>query len=466
MIPFSMGDGQLDPEERSFESRMSVVPKRAVVLLGAGASASVGCPVMRDFIDLARDYLQTGVFSAEEAFDVEASLNLYYELRTAFSITEQEVDNVENLLSIADLSQLVEHPPLDKLRDESIPLRLRRFIDAVVSKSVRMPSPASAGWLEGDQALGYRRLVEALAWHGQRVSVITTNYDCALEYACYCMGLPFTYSRSDDGALEILKLHGSLNWLRCSNRECPEHDELIVSPLRHQAREQDGDVGHVARVDDTCATCGERLTPMIVPPTWIKQFDNNVLRDAWSRALSVLTEAEAFVAIGYSLPATDTHVRQLLHLGFVPAALRQAAVVVGPDDEAFGRWEAMFRESWRRLDVRRARFERVADTVVLPALVVPRDVGERHLRGLFPISQHIHERDALVEQLATAMEAHNLPNDPTKVDWTSVAARLRRGEPSLGEADSIYRAIMVDLQLDWVPTGTILPVHGRQLGPG
>jgi NAD-dependent SIR2 family protein deacetylase len=42
---------------RPFRSRLSLQSSRAVLLLGAGASAPAGCPLMREFVDRARDYL-------------------------------------------------------------------------------------------------------------------------------------------------------------------------------------------------------------------------------------------------------------------------------------------------------------------------------------------------------------------------------------------------------------------------
>jgi hypothetical protein len=259
-------------------------------MLGAGASASAGCPLMRGFIDRARDYRVQGVFSPVEEIDVRIALDLYNALRVSFSITEEDVENVENILSLADLSKLVGKPPIQNLAQPHLSDHLRRFIDAVITKSVNVPNPLSPAW-QGREANGpliYKQLIRALAYHGSRITVFTTNYDCLVEYACYCMGISFTYNRALADGVEILKLHGSSNWLQCSNVDCERHKEVRVSPIQHRPRGADLDSGYLETVDTNCEKCGSQLTPMVVPPTWAKDVDNHTLRETWSRAVEVL----------------------------------------------------------------------------------------------------------------------------------------------------------------------------------
>ena len=82
-------------------------PANAVVLLGAGASAHVGGPLVRGFIDLAQDGIRHGEFFENEIEDIEKSLDFYNSLKNSFSLTEEDIDNVENLLAFADLSPIV-----------------------------------------------------------------------------------------------------------------------------------------------------------------------------------------------------------------------------------------------------------------------------------------------------------------------------------------------------------------------
>src|SRR5262245_42554650 len=91
--------------EPQFRSRMTLPPSGVVVLLGAGASADAGCPLMRDFIDRARDFRTTGKFSPSETESVDAALKLHSDIRTQFHLTELDSENIETLMSIADFKK-------------------------------------------------------------------------------------------------------------------------------------------------------------------------------------------------------------------------------------------------------------------------------------------------------------------------------------------------------------------------
>jgi hypothetical protein len=241
---------------------------------------------MKAFIDRARDYLTLGYFSDSEREDVGISLELYDALRAKFSITEEDVDNIENLLCLADLGRLVNKSPITKLSTPFLSDHVRRFIISVITKSVSVPGPNAAEWQGPDDRgpLAFKTLLRALAYHGRGATVLTLNYDCLVEYACYCMGLPFTYDVKHGQGVEILKLHGSANWLFCSNPGCASENRVKVYPIRHAVRRK-GDRAGYLETDPKCPECRERLTPLVVPPTWSKDVDKDVLRQTWSRAV-------------------------------------------------------------------------------------------------------------------------------------------------------------------------------------
>ena len=67
--------------EPPFKSHTSLKLDHAVVMLGAGASAGAGVPVMRGFVDRARDYLAQGFFPTDDEKHVRRALNFYESLR-------------------------------------------------------------------------------------------------------------------------------------------------------------------------------------------------------------------------------------------------------------------------------------------------------------------------------------------------------------------------------------------------
>lgn len=105
MSIITVGFGARSPARR-YRPRIGTEPARTVVLLGAGASAEVGCPVMRGFIDRARDLLTGGPVTQSEADDLRRALGHYADMQQRLRITEEDIENVENLLALADLEEI------------------------------------------------------------------------------------------------------------------------------------------------------------------------------------------------------------------------------------------------------------------------------------------------------------------------------------------------------------------------
>jgi hypothetical protein len=427
---------------------------------------------MRGFIDRGRDYLTLQKFSSGEIIDVQAVLDLYDSLRAQFSITEEDIENVETLLSLADLSRLTDITHIACLTNPQLPNQLRRFVDNVITRSVNVTHPESPAWLQrrSDGAFIYKQLVRALAYHQGRITVITTNYDCLVEFTCYCLGLPFTYNRALGDGIEILKLHGSSNWLQCANEACKLRHLTKVSSVEFLSHGPESDKGYIERTSKVCPDCNNDLVPVIVPPTWAKDVDNPALRSVWTRAAQVLAEAEVFAAVGFSLPESDAHIRHLLHIGFSSGRLRQALAVIGSDQASANRWIHLFRESWRhaRFEARMSSFDRAMDAAVLPVLGIPQELGVHGMGNapLLPLTLGTDHLGSTNEKLRAALNLPQFANeqiDVNSIDWASVAGDLRAAQPTDHASVETYRKVLRAANLDWRPCGAILPVHGFQL---
>lgn len=226
----------MEQPKPKYGSRITIPPEYSVIVHGAGATAAAGAPLMHGFIDRSRDYLYRGVLSEQEADDVRTAISLYDSLQRDLCITQEDIENVETLLSLADLASVIADPPLPSLRRaRNLSHGLRRFVETIITKSIHARLPSSHEWLtgRGDGAFIYKQLARLLAFQGERATAITLNYDCLLEYTCYCLGVPFTYDRARGQGIEILKLHGSSNWVRCTKEGCSEHNRIRVSPLKY-----------------------------------------------------------------------------------------------------------------------------------------------------------------------------------------------------------------------------------------
>jgi uncharacterized protein YjeT (DUF2065 family) len=139
-----------------------------------------------------------------------------------------------------------------------------------------------------------------------RNTFITFNYDTLIEEALGAIGIPMSYgfrprsSIADPSAsrlgvdgnvgVEILKLHGSVNWGYPGRRG----GKLTVFGSYEDLRRSG-------------------ITPHLIPPTWNKSFES--LSDVWSGALRAIGDATRLIVIGFSIPPTDLHFKYLVAAG-------------------------------------------------------------------------------------------------------------------------------------------------------
>ena len=126
-----------------------------------------------------------------------------------------------------------------------------------------------------------------------------------------CCGIEFTnYNTRDEAFGEIdriplYKLHGSLNWLYCH----------VCETMDLTGREKG--VIHIIRPtndtrDTLCSQCKNLKEPVIVPPTYFKEYNNYFLNQVWHKAEQDLRRVEKIFFCGYSFPDADMQIKYLL----------------------------------------------------------------------------------------------------------------------------------------------------------
>ncbi len=138
--------------------------------------------------------------------------------------------------------------------------------------------------------------------------------------------------------VNLLKLHGSLNWAVCT-------DSGAVHPLKLQ--EYFLKYRHNYPGSDTCTipigsqlqhyysnftTVKVNAEPVIVPPSWNKADNHQLLSKIWGTAARELENAEYIFIIGYSLPETDAFFRLLYGLGTVGDKPLKKVIIYNPDE--------------------------------------------------------------------------------------------------------------------------------------
>ena len=107
-----------------------------------------------------------------------------------------------------------------------------------------------------------------------------------------------TFSRNRIKTMEILKLHGSINWYY-SGEQGNGGEQLYLSSFR-------GDEEIEINLKD--------LFPLIIPPVLdkVSYYKHNTLKTMWNEAKNSLLVAEKVYVIGYSIPETDLTVKFML----------------------------------------------------------------------------------------------------------------------------------------------------------
>jgi NAD-dependent SIR2 family protein deacetylase len=340
--------------------------RKNVFILGAGFSANAGAPVMWDFIEqakLLRDDARLGL-PAEDQKTFERVFKRLGELRVAQAKMEIDIENIEHLFSLLDMDIEFGGRGTSSLRQDLIFLILR-----TLEKTIRPENLSVGAWglpmkgsgdnqkySKGVQA-NYVELFSALAsrrWIAGPLgipkdgkcqdTIITMNYDCLVDDCLARMGVQPAYGLQDAElppelkrcpyGIAMLKLHGSANWFRCNSEPCKGRVWVKAGTPAKRLE---------YFYDPHCPACGRGgVEPVIVPPTWAKGGQSEVLRPVWGEALRALKEAGRIFVIGYSMPSTDQFFKYMLALALAANEGVDKVIVVNPNEDAQKAFEKLF----------------------------------------------------------------------------------------------------------------------------
>jgi hypothetical protein len=341
--------------------------RKNVYILGAGFSANAGAPVMWNFIEQAKlllDDVRLGLPSEDRKTFARVFKRLA-EIRVAQARMAIDVENIEHLFSLLDMDIDFGGQSPGSLRQDLIFLILR-----TLERTIQTENLSRGGWGMPIQDMGdekqthmrglianYVELFSALAsrrWirgthgipHDGRCqdTIITMNYDCLVDDCLTKMGVRPGYGLQNPHLptefkycgyeMSVLKLHGSANWFKCNSEQCVGR---IVLAGGNATKRLEYFYGQY------CPNCHRSgVEPVIVPPTWAKGGQSEVLRPVWSEALKALREAGRIFIIGYSMPSTDEFFRYMLALALAENEGLDKVLVVNDSAEAQKRFENLF----------------------------------------------------------------------------------------------------------------------------
>jgi len=189
----------------------------------------------------------------------------------------------------------------------------------------------------------------------EKAAIVSFNWDLILDQLLFSGDLDSrSYGLSKKLGKEplLLKPHGSLNWYEGTQLEYVT--DLKRIEIFHR-KNKDQCVHAFLPPRGVKSKSGKRYTPLIIPPTYFKNFKPSIFKRLWQNCTEVLSTPKRLVFLGYSLPASDLHAQFIFRCGFhnqLHGRIRDAdsrhdatgpaeVVIVNPDQEAARRIEAV-----------------------------------------------------------------------------------------------------------------------------
>jgi hypothetical protein len=298
---------------------------KAVVILGAGASADFGVPILRNLFKdgHARSFLKIRRRALR-------SLNeLFWGPRGHSIDTSDQSLTIEEMLTI--LRDWEQEPTCRGALDKQETAYLRRVLYVVIQRAVFV-GKSSGGRHLNDLINTMSRQFDLVTW-------ASFNWDCIFEAS-------YWYCRKKNPRLavdlqdwtvgttrinEFLKLHGGINWWKVGGR------------LHYVSFGRGGDLS--TKWSDYADGNAEG-EPVILEPSVYKYTDENydLLKGQWDHFMRRLCETDCVLVLGYSLPEADSQARSKLTVAFqVNSTCRW--LVVDPSEETCRRYKRLLGET-------------------------------------------------------------------------------------------------------------------------
>jgi hypothetical protein len=302
---------------------------KIVFILGAGASDHAEVPLMKNFYDKAINLIEENKIDQEDKKYFEMIRDFYQEkIRQISANFDFDLKNIETIFSLIDIAKLTKKfKNFTYEQISELSTAINKFIVRTIEKTTKIHinrdaniiSPHDYGVFVNELL---RELIDPNSRSAKDCCIISFNYDLALDYVMELFNGPscINYYLSQQKiykTFKLLKLHGSINWATCSNKNCDNiqsiniRDNFIAlgnTPLYIEMSKK------IKKMN--CEKCKEKLNdlPLIIPPTWNKPGNYNI-ENVWHQAAKELSDAKNIFIIGYSLPKTDLFFQYLLALG-------------------------------------------------------------------------------------------------------------------------------------------------------
>lgn len=313
-------------------------------ILGAGASADSGAPIMTNFLDVAEDFLASERFRNSK--EIHQLFNKIRSLNSLHAKSNVDLNNIESVLGLLEMSELLEYPIDGQNQFLSLKDSYVKMISETIENSMKFNIKGPKWIIPRGSYQDFADLFEDQN-RQKNSAIISFNYDVGIDVALHNANVRYTYHLNDSHNLfPLLKLHGSLNWFKNDNKAIETiHLSQFFQTQQYRTygdKDREGTLTFSGYMKQMRGGFDEYdLPPFIIPPTWNKTMYHASISNVWKKASQCLSQAKNIYVIGYSLPETDAFFKYLFSLGTNSTTRIRKFWVINPDTSGT---EKRFRE--------------------------------------------------------------------------------------------------------------------------
>jgi NAD-dependent SIR2 family protein deacetylase len=326
--------------------------KVSVYVFGAGASVHAGAPLGKEFLLRAFNlflFFDGSDMDDDKVLKVASYIDKLYDIGLSDGLENDRRDiddtclkylanmNIEDLLTFVglELREETSSESGEELRETEEALHyfiFRTLEESLKGSFSRFYKPRDNGEYDWKPKNCYDKLLMNRIDKDALNVMISFNYDLLLDrslainnedvFPDYSLRFShivnFNRYKYLQRNVPFLKLHGSLNWGYCA--KC---DSMTLYSFERYEN----------LLKEICLTCGNRLTPVLIPPTYLKNIGFSQLPLLWDQAEKLLQRADEITIIGYSFPDADIEAKWLFKKSLARNSNKPILTIVEPNEQ-------------------------------------------------------------------------------------------------------------------------------------
>jgi hypothetical protein len=309
---------------------------KTVYVLGAGSSAGyqgsyIGetSPVSKNFFSKATQVMFTHKIKDRKFNDDEITYhNLFTFINNFWGIAQKEINGSDDAVDMEEVLTLLHIEMEEQPQSSTLKKASQEYMLLMALTFDKI--------LYGDPCPHHQKVAQSL---NNGDVVISFNYELLMDNSllstgkwyptdgygvkCGILTTPQLKDKEEKSSVNLLKLHGSFNWLYCS--KCRQ----LFTAMENNHQDLRLVCNHADKVFCNHMGCQNPLQPIIIPPSMMKNYDSMPFtQKLWHQAREALAKADQIVIIGYSFPPTDFRTKWMFRKAMLQSNKNQRKVIL------------------------------------------------------------------------------------------------------------------------------------------